>query len=161
MAIGLREDLKERLESISPDVTHALQRVTPSGDSWVTVGEEQSSHYYRAQIVENAKHHVDYFANFVDFRSSVALNMRWERRARLVFAIHGVGHQFSGSLICAPFLEFRDKDDDGETRSTLVPVAEDGFIFFYNETSETVLKRFHPWCERVLTVALGELSQNL
>ncbi len=161
LAVGLRTDLKERLESISPDVTHALQRVTPSGDSWVTVEEEDSSHYYRAQIVENAKHHLGYFANFADFRSWVALNMRWERLARLVFAIHGVGHQFSGSLICAPFLEFRDRDDDGETRSTLVPVAEDGFIFFYSETSETVLKRFHPWRERVLRVALGELSRNL
>ena len=161
LAAGLTEDLKERLASISPDVTNALQRVTPSGDSWVMVGEEPTSHYYRAQIVENAKHHLDYFANFADFRSWVALNMQWERRARLVFAIHGVGRQFSGSLICAPFLEFRDKDDDGETRSTLVPVAEDGFIFFYNETSETVLKRFHPWRERVLRVALEELSQNL
>ena len=161
LAAGLTADLKERLESISPDVTNALQRVTPSGESWVGVAEETTGRYYRSQIVENAKHHLNYFANLADFRSWVALNMRWERRARLVFAIHGVGRQFSGSLICAPFLEFRDRDDDAETRSTLVPVSEDGFIFFYNETNETVLKRFRPWCEHALKVALEELSRNL
>ena len=161
LAAGLSEDLKERLESISPDVTKALRRVTPSGESRVRVGEESTGHYYRSQIVENARHHLDYFANLADFRSWVALDMRWERRARLVFAIHGVGRQFSGSLICAPFLEFRDRDDDAETRSTLVPVSEDGFIFFYNETNETVLKRFRPWRERALKATLDELSRNL
>lgn len=161
LAAGLTEDLKERLESISPDVTKALRRVTPSGESRVRVGEESTGHYYRSQIVENARHHLDYFANLADFRSWVALDMRWERRARLVFAIHGVGRQFSGSLICAPFLEFRDRDDDAETRSTLVPVSEDGFIFFYNETNETVLKRFRPWRERALKATLDELSRNL
>ena len=85
LAAGLTEDLKERLESISPDVTKALRRVTPSGESRVRVGEESTGHYYRSQIVENARHHLDYFANLADFRSWVALDMRWERRARLVF----------------------------------------------------------------------------
>ena len=87
--------------------------------------------------------------------------MIWERRARLVFTIHGIGRPFSGSLICAPFLEFRDLDDDGQARFTLVPVAEEGFVFFFNETKDRVLDRFQPWCENVLKVALKELTQSL
>jgi hypothetical protein len=63
--------------------------------------------------------------------------------------------------ICAPFLEFRDTDEEGQVRSAFVPVAEEGFVFFYNETKDRMLARFHPWRENVLKVTLKELTQNL
>ena len=161
IAGAVKERLRERLEEIAPDVGNALLRITPSGSARVRVGDTETDHWYRAQIIQNAKHHLRYFVNFGEFRSWVALIMNWERRARLVFAIHGIGHQFSGSLICAPFLEIRDEDEDGDPRSTFVPVAEEGFIFFYNDTEDTARKRLQPWLENVLKVALNELTQNL
>ena len=87
--------------------------------------------------------------------------MNWQRRAKLVFAFHGLGRPFSGSLICAPFLEFRDRDEDDETRTTLVPVADEGFVFFYSDKKEAALERFRTWRESVLKVALKEVMQNL
>ncbi len=164
IAGDIRQDLLDRLHSIAPDISGALRRVSPSlGEAWVSDGFSGTGHYYRAQIIENAREHLNYYVNFdAELRSWVALNMRWERQSRLVFAIHGIGYQFNGSLICAPFLEFRDRDEeDTETRSALVPVADEGFIFFHDETTDTVLKRFHPWRELVLQVALKELAQNL
>ena len=160
VADAIQQNLRDRLSLIVPDVNNALQRITYSATAWVRVGASGTSHYYRAQIIENAKNHLDYYARFAEYRSWVALNMQWERRARLVFAIHGIGYQFTGSLICAPFMEFRDEDEDKETRSTLVPVAEEGLVFFYNETKERVLGRLAPWYERVMQVALKELGQN-
>lgn len=157
----LKQNLRERLDSITPEVRNAMLRVASSGSAWVSVGSEPTSHYYRSQVFENARKHLDYFVNFSEYRSWVGLNMQWERRARLVFAIHGIGHQFSGSLICAPFLEFQDNDGDDESRYTLVPVSHEGFIFFFNETTEVVVTRFQPWRDRVLQVALRELTQNL
>ena len=161
IADGLKQDLRERLDSITPEVRNAMLRVASSGSAWVSVGSEPTSHYYRSEILENASKHLDYFVNFSEYRSWVGLNMLWERRARLVFAIHGIGRQFSGSLICAPFLEFRDNDGDDESRYALVPVAHEGFIFFYNETTDVVVTRFQPWRDRVLQAALSELAQNL
>ena len=159
----IRQNLYERLESIAPEVSNALRRIMPTSTAWVKVGTDNTNHYYRAQIFENANNYLGYFVNFAKFHSWVALHMQWERRARLVFTIHGIGHKFSGSLICAPFLEFRDEndDEDKETRFTLVPVAQEGFVFFYNERIDTVLNRLLPWRERVLQVALKELIQNL
>ena len=87
--------------------------------------------------------------------------MNWSRRSLLVFAIHGIGKPFNGSLICAPFMEFRDTDEEGQVRSALVPVTEEGFVFFYNETKDRLMARFRPWREAVLKVALKELTQNL
>ena len=165
IADDVQQDLHERLKSTALKVEEALRQVDPGATAWATIGTDEKSHYYRAQIIESANKYLYYFANFARFRSWVALHIQWmqkKRRAQLVFAIHGVGHQFDGSLICAPFLEFRDKDEDeAETRSTLVPVAEEGFLFFHNETEEAALERFHPWRDLVLRVALKELAQNL
>ena len=78
-----------------------------------------------------------------------------------MFAFHGIGKPFNGSLICAPFLEFRDTDEESQVRTAFVPVAEEGFVFFYNEAKDRLLARFMPWREGVLKVALKELTQNL
>jgi Fic family protein len=160
-AEALANDLQARLETIASDVTTALQRVTPTGHAFVTRSNETTDHYYRSQIIYNAKHHLRYFADTSDYRAWLGLIMVWEREARLVFAFHGIGRPFSGSLVCAAFLEFRDTDDEGHVDTAVIPVADEAFVFFYNETEARALERFRPWRERVLTVALRELGENL
>jgi fido (protein-threonine AMPylation protein) len=160
-AQALADDIEARLQEIVADVTTALQRVVPNGSAFITRSTEETKHYYRSQIIYNAKYHLKYFADTSDYRAWICLNMVWQRRARLVFAFHGIGRPFSGSLVCAPFLEFRDKDDEGHIDTAIVPVAEEAFVFFYNESEERALTRFRPWREHVLMVALRELSKNL
>jgi Fic family protein len=160
-AEALQNDLQDRLDDIVPGITTALQRVTPTASAFTVRSNHDTDHYYRSQIIFNAKNHLRYFADTRDYRAWVALNMAWERKARLVFAFHGIGRPFNGSLACAPFLEFRDKDDEGHIDTAVVPIADEAFVFFYNETEARALERFRPWRERVLTVALQELSQNL
>ena len=160
----LREHLNNRLESISIDVCNALKKIDVSAHVSVYSSTEETDHYYRGEIIENAREYLNYFADTLSHRSWVAMNMFWRRKAKLVFAIHGVGRPFSGSLICAPFLQFRDDDDTGEEASiknTLMPVTDEGFVFFYNDDEEQLLKRFKPWVEGVIKVALKELGQNL
>jgi len=157
----IEDDLVVRLEEITPTVVTALQRVSDGATAFVTRSGLETDHYFRAQIIDNAKHHIGYFADTGGYRSWVALNMRWSRRGQLVFAIHGIGKPFNGSLICAPFLEFKDTDEEGQTHTALVPIAEEGFVFFYNEDQDRLMSRFRPWRENVLMVALKELRQNL
>lgn len=157
----LQADLDSRLRAITPNITAALQRVTTTGTAFVSRSTKDTDHYFRAQIIENAKANLHYYVDTAEYRAWIALNMNWSRRARLVFSIHGIGKPFNGSLICAPFLELRDTDEEGQVRSALVPVAEEGFVFFYNEEKERLLTRFHPWRESALKVMLKELTQNL
>ena len=92
----------------------------------------------------------------------MSLNMYWERRAKVVFSFHGIGYEFSGSLVCAPFLEFKDQDDDEhEPRASLFPLTDEPFVFFYNETLDRAKNRFEDWREKVLLVAINELKENL
>ncbi len=160
-AYDIRNDLFDHFAMIVPDVNNALLKVTTDGKASVSSSRAETEHFFRAQIIENAKDHLHYFANTSIYRSWISLNMVWTRRARLVFAFHGIGKPFSGSLICAPFLEFRDSDDDSQVQSTIVPLTEEGFVFFYNESKSVILERFAPWRNGVLKVALSELSQNL
>jgi hypothetical protein len=161
LAAAIEDDLYKRLRGISGGVEVALKRVSEGAAAFVIRSNPDTDHYYRAQIIENAKEHLGYFADTSEYRSWIALSMRWSRRAQLVFAIHGIGRPFNGSLICAPFLEFKDADEDGQVHTALVPVAEEGFVFFYNEEHERLMSRFRPWREDVLKIALKELSQNL
>ncbi len=157
----IEANLADRLKAIAPNVLPALQKVSDGAAVFVARSTAETDHYFRAQIIDNAKNHIGYFADTSEYRSWIALNMRWSRRGQLVFTIHGIGKPFNGSLICAPFLEFRDTDEEGQIRTALVPVVEEGFVFFYNEDKDRLLSRFRPWRENVLRVALKELTQNL
>lgn len=161
LAQSIEVDLEQRLSAISPEVSKALKRVSNRATAFVTRSNPETDYYFRAQIIENARYHIDYFADTAEYRSWIALNMHWSRHGKLVFAIHGIGKPFNGSLICAPLLEFKDTDEDGEIRAALVPIAEEGFVFFYNEDRERLISRFRPWRESVLKIALKELTQNL
>ena len=160
-AHAVENSLEDRLNAIIPDVAAALQKVTGGATAFVNRANAQTDHYFRAQIIENAKHHIGYFANTAEYRSWVALNLRWSRRGKLVFAIHGIGKPFNGGLICAPFVEFKDNDEEGQMRATQVPASEEGFVFFYNEDEDKLLTRFRPWREDVLRLALKEITLNL
>ena len=160
-AEAIEEDIENKLKAISPDIKKVLRRISRNADAFVWRSNEDNDYYFRSEIIENAKKHINYFADTREYRSWVELNMRWSRRGRLVFAVHGIGKPFNGSLICAPFLEFKDTDDGNEARLTFVPVTKEGFVFFYNEEKEKLLSRFTHWCEDILRIALKELEQNL
>lgn len=160
LAEALEENIKSRLNEIADEIKDSLQKIVETANAYVITSSSENDYYFRSQIIENAKHNIGYFANTSAYRSWIALKMYWSRQSRLVFTIHGIGKPFNGSLICAPFLEFKDIDNEGQ-RSTLVPIAEEGFIFFYNEDQAKLLARFKMWRENVLKVAIKELTQNL
>jgi Fic family protein len=157
----LEKDVEARLNAIAPTVAQALQRVAPTANCSVTVSDSLNEHYFRYQIIQNARNHLHYFADTSEYRAWVSLDMFWRRRAKLVFAFHGIGRPFNGSLVAAPFLEFRDQDEEGEARITLTPIADEPFIFFHTDTAAAALARFRPWREKVIAVALQELRRNL
>lgn len=161
LAETIQVDLDERLATIGQQITGVLQKVTEAGSAYVNKSTQGTDHYFRAQIIENAKSHLHYYADTAEYRCWISLNMNWSRRAKLVFTVHGVGKPFNGSLVCSPFLEFMDADEEGESRNSLVPVAEEGFVFFYTEKADRLLERFRPWRENTLKIALKELTRNL
>jgi len=159
-AKAIETNLQDRLASVAADVEAALGRISGGATATVERSGQDTDHYFRAQIIENARNHVGYLAEMVEYRSWVALDMRWSRRGQLVFPIHGIGKPFSGALICAPFVEFEDADKDGQARTMQLPVGNEGFVFFYNEDRGRLLSRFGPWRENAMEIFLKELERN-
>jgi len=42
-----------------------------------------------------------------------------------------------------------------------MPVTDEGFVFFYNESLEQTKQRFRTWREKVVAVALKQLGESL
>lgn len=161
LAHVLENAVEERLNALRPLLLKGLKRADANANAFVNHSDNSTGHYFRAQIFENAKLNLHYFADFAEYRSWVALNLFWYRRAKIVFTFHGIGKPFNGSLICSPFIDLRDTDEEDHVQSAVVPLSEEGFVFFYNEEPERLLTRFMPWRERVLNVAIRELTRNL
>lgn len=157
----IEEDALNWLDTLSGQVKSALEPLDKNANCFAIKSTDSNSYFYRAQIISMARTHLHYYADTQDYRSWVGMIINWQRQAKLVFAFHGIGRPFSGTLICAPFLEFKDKDEDNEIRTTLIPVAEEGFVFFYSDDQEKALARFRSWREAVFKVALKEIMQNL
>jgi len=157
----ISEELCHWLDDYRGEIESALQRMDASSQVWISQANEKTDRYFRSQIVETARDRLGYFANLREFRHWVSLNMYWRRRAKLVFAIHGIGREFNGALICAPFLEFRDSDEEDAPNASLVPVADEGFLLFHNETLEDARRRFAPWRDAVFGAAMRALTENL
>ncbi len=161
LARAVEERLQQRLEAIKPSILTPLKRIDDGASVYVVRSHEGNDYFFRSQIIKNARDHLDYFADTSEYRAWISFNMKWSRRsARIVFTTHGLGKPFNGSLICSPFLEFRDQDDEG-TQSTFIPIAEDGFVFFYTEDQDGLLDRFQIWGDDVLKVAIRELTRHL
>lgn len=159
-ALKLEDDTEAAFKGLVPGLQEVLLRLDSHGTAFVRRSDDSNKHFYWGQIIDNARDHLNYFADTSSYRSWVTLNMAWERRARLVFAFHGIGRPFSGSLVCAPFLEFRDVEENEQIHSTVVPVTDEAFVFFYNESLDGILERFRVWREKVLTVTLKELGET-
>ena len=161
-AKSLEADIETYLNGLVPDLQQILLTASQRGrGARVTRSTPENCHYYWGEIVENARR-LEYFVDSYSYRSWVALNMFWTRRARLVFAFHGIGRAFSGSLICAPFLEFQNMDEDGQkAHSTSIPIADEGFVFFHRESLPEITTRFHEWRETVVVTALKQIGESL
>lgn len=157
----LEKETFEFLENLVPNLQQVLLKVSSNGSAFCSRSTPETNHFYRGQIIENANKHLDYFVDTSSYKSWVTLNLVWERKARLVFAFHGIGRPFTGSLVCAPFFEFRDNDDDQQAHSTIVPVIDEAFVFFYNEQLAQTKERFGSWRNTVVAVALKQLGESL
>jgi len=157
----LENYVEQRLTAIAPQLKSIVQRIDQTGGVQVARSTKENDFYYKGQIIHNAKDHLRYFADTLEYKSWVSLTLYWKRRAKLVYAIHGIGRPFSGSLVCAPFLEFYDRDEEGIERAALVPVSDEPFVFFHTDSKANLLKRFDTWLDRSLMVFIRELKSNL
>jgi len=159
-AKALEQQTSDALDALIPKLNQYLINAGIDANIYSCRSTEKDHHWYYGQIKENARHQYHYFINDKVYRSWVSLRVYWQRRARLVFTFHGASREFTGSMVCAPFLEFLDSAGENESRSTLIPVSEEAFLFFHTDTQYQLQKRFKDWLNDCLLVAIKQLADG-
>jgi Fic family protein len=158
----LNDVIFERLEALSPQLEIVLRKVDPASRVQADHSTPDTGHYFRNQIVQNAKDFLNYFVDTSEYRSWVALKISWNKQAKAVFAFHGFGRPFKGNLLCAPFLEIKNvKDEESDDRGILVPLANEPFQFFFSDDLSETRTRFIDWSDKAIAVLIEELRRSI
>lgn len=158
LRVAAFEIIELRAEEISQGLNEAGLAVAWSTD-WGEPGNKE--HWYRAQIVQTAKH----WANLNEDKFFVKLSINPQDQSetpRLVFVIslHHVGRQFTGVMAATAFAQiissrYDDTDDTEEPNDPdLKNCTVDAFTFTSEENASAVAARFARWIEEPLSVAL-------
>jgi hypothetical protein len=159
-AQALELQTSDALDALIPNLKQYLTKAGIDANIYSCRSTEKDHHWYYGQIKDNARNHYNYFINDKVYRSWVSLRVYWQRKARLVFAFHAVSKEFTGSMVCAPFIEFLDPAGENETRPTLIPISDEAFLFFHTDTSEQLKARFKDWLNKCLLVAIKQLADG-
>lgn len=151
----------DNFKSIEKKISEALYVIQSDSSVISAKSSNETDYYFRGSIFRNANQYLKYYADLSAYRSWVSLNLHWTRSAKIVFTYHGMGVPFSGTMICAPFLEFRDKDENDQITYNLVPICLEGFVFFYNEEKLKLSERYKIWMDTCLSIAINEIIINL
>jgi Fic family protein len=124
----------------------------------------ERSQWHRAETVEIAQRHLDYFANNRDYRAWARLELAAEREAAafVLLSLTGVGREFRGVVGASLAFFRREQAEEGQQRIVDLTAASDElFQISYKDDEESVLRRFDSWLERGLTCALAMWRQGL
>lgn len=160
-AASLEAAARQKLEELGRQIQPVLASIEEASTCAVDQSDPATDHFFRSQIQELSRRHLNYFADTGPYRSWVRLQLAWNRRAQLVVAFHSTGARFVGVLVAAPFLEFIDEEGGVPIRSSLVNLAKEPFEFYENEEAGQVMTRFEEWLDGVLAAMLAEFQQNL
>ena len=157
----LEEAAQTRLKEIANALSSELRQINFQYSATADRSAPDSDHWFKKQIVDIARQ-LDYYADTRSYRAWVRLKIREERQAELVLSFHSLGVEFLGIMVVSAFIEYRDRNEDGE--STLegpYPLHKDVFQFSYNEHEDPVTKRFQQWLNDVLLVGLDQWRRQL
>ncbi|MEW6221182.1 MAG: Fic family protein [Thermodesulfobacteriota bacterium] len=160
-AARLQEVAHRRLQETAGALSADLERINPGYRATADASSADTEHWFRKQAIELARQ-FNYYADLRTFRAWVRLKIQEERRAELVILFHALGVEFLGIIVAAAFIEYRDRNEDGET--TLEGphgVCRDVFQFSYQEPEATVGPRFQRWLDDVLLLGLDQWRRQL
>ncbi len=116
----------------------------------------QRSHYFRQQIVTAAKS-LEYFANLESHRAWIRLVIQNANQSQILFAFHGIGHDFRGVLACsAVFFQRVQTDPHDRETGPATTLTRSVFQINYQEPPASIEARFRTWFEECLVAGLDQ-----
>jgi hypothetical protein len=131
-------------ESKIPNYHVATDRALPN---------EAYSDRFGYQIDQYAKE-LGYFANLQDYCAWCRLVVSAGARVEILFAFHGIGREFNGTLVCSAMAYRKLKTEQTDETADLRPLSWEPFYFAYGEPLSQINDRFSRWIDRALVEGL-------
>lgn len=158
---ALEDYANERLGQVANSIQVGLAGVSRQYRVDVDRNTGENAFWFKSQIVLGAKEK-EYFADTRTYATWVRMRIFEERQATLVLSFHSVGVEFVGVLACAPFLEFRDRAEDGQIAiDGPYSLSDEVFQFAFNEKQSNVIDRFGVWINDVLIAGLEQWRRQI
>lgn len=161
VAHSLESRTVDRMNRLADEIDLTLADARLSVKSHVDRSGEDTSDWFRQQINEIAKAN-DYFADTRTYRSWCRLRIREERQTEIIVSFHSLGFDFVGVLVASAFVDYRTRDESGESMVdgpyALAPAV---FQFVYNERVQQVEQRFDRWLGDALLVGMEHWRRQL
>src|SRR5438128_3233965 len=158
---NIEDYAEKRVESIAIDLHRELQALDQHYFANAQRNDPETDFWFKKQIIDVAKD-LGYYADTRTYRAWVRLKIKEDRQAELVVSFHSLGVEFLGIMAASAFIEYRDRNEDGETTVDGPYILNrDVFQFSYRETEQEIRKRFEPWLNDALLIGLDQWRKQL
>jgi len=157
----LEDFAEERLESIANKINKELQELDQHYFADARRSDVETDFWFKKQIIEVARE-LDYYADTRTYRAWVRLKIKEDRQTELVLSFHSLGVEFLGIMAVSAFMEYRDRNEDGETSVDGPDIlSKEIFQFSYIEKGQEITARFEPWLNDVLLAGIDKWRKQL
>jgi hypothetical protein len=157
----LEDFAEKRLGSIAVEINKELQSLDQHYFADARRSDIETDFWFKKQIIDVARE-LDYYADTRTYRAWVRLKLKEDRQTELVLSFHSLGVEFLGIMAVSAFMEYRDRNEDGES-SVDGPyiLSKEIFQFSYKEKEQDIMTRFEPWLNDVLLAGLDKWRKQL
>jgi hypothetical protein len=153
-ADNVYDESEKYTNSIVKALNEQFTEDDPSYHAVLEFSNDQTSHWFHRQVVEIAQG-LEYFADLTTYHRWIRLKIQAQRRYEITLSIHGLGRNFSGTMVVTGYFAERLLDEDYTSVSSEPKrIFEEMFVFTYQQPPNEVLNRFGTWLEHSMTIAM-------
>jgi len=127
-------------------------------DSYAVQNDQHNDFHYQGQAIGFAKAH-GYYADFGSFRGWARLLFETKPATQFLLHFHARGRDL-GVIVGAAILEIIEySQEDGPAHREAIDIVLKPFEFYSTESLDQIQRRFKPWLEETLTLALAQVAK--
>jgi len=152
----------EKLKSTSEMLNSTFAEAN-AGDvfhSFYSSSDDSNAFWFKNQI-ETIARNMKYYADTRTYRAWNRLVVANGGQFNVVFSIHCLGYEFSGTMCVSAFLFERTNEGEEKKESPVVPIMDDVFIFTHEDQWSLLETQYKRWLNEAVLVALAQFKEKV
>lgn len=138
----------------------AAQKKVPGITCRTELWTPQTEHYFRAQLLEIARHH-GHWADLREPRAWTRLQLKDGGVTDIIVALHFIGNPSPGACVAMMFLQHRDLAEPKPVADSLVTLGVEPLLLAHVENEDEQRARFEKWLREAQVHALAQWTRYL